>query len=375
AHAHALHSINHMAPLSRPVRLVAMAGRRAGQVERVAQELGFERWTTSWEEVVEAPDVHVVAALAPNDVHAAPMLAALEQGKAVLCEKPLARCGEEAGTMLEAAKAAGSTNCCAFNYRFVPAVRLARELVASGRMGRLRHFRAVYLQDWAASPQVPRTWRFQRSRSGSGAVGDYSHLVDLLHYLAGSPLSVSAEVSRFIHERPDPTGSGELLPVDVDDAYAAIIEVEGGVLASLEASRCATGWKGRQVIELNASEGSLWWDMEDLNRLHVFRLPDEAEGLGGFRDVLVTQPDHPFMQYWWAPGHILGWEHTFFHQWRDFLQAAVEGAAVGQHQAGFEDGYRAAVVCDAILEAAERGRRVPIPVPAAQTELEEAAGG
>ncbi|MGH8935938.1 MAG: Gfo/Idh/MocA family protein [Acidimicrobiia bacterium] len=358
-HAHALHSINHLAPLGKRAELVAIAGRRAEQVERVAGELGFARWTTDWRQVVADPEVEVVADLAPNDVHAGPILAALELSKPVLCEKPLGRDAEEASTMLAAARAAGVTHACAFNYRFVPAIRLAKEVVRSGRLGRVRHFRAAYLQDWAGSPQVGRSWRFERSRSGSGAVGDYSHIVDLLRYLAGEPRTVAAEVARFVDHRPDPGGSGRPLPVDVDDAYAAVLRLDGA-LATLEGSRCATGWKGGQLMEVNGSEGSLRWNMEDLNRLRVFRREDEEEGLGGFRDVLVTEPGHPFLEHWWAPGHILGWEATFIHQWRAFLQAVLEGRPVDGHQASFEDGYRAAVVCEAILASAQQGSRVEI---------------
>lgn len=360
AHAHALHTLNHIAPVGRRVRLVAIAGRRREQVEPLARTLGFERWATRWEEVVQDPEVEVVANLTPNDLHAAPSRMAFRLGKPVLCEKPLARDAPEARGMLEAARAAGVTHACAFNYRYVPAVRLARRLIGDGRLGEIRHFRAVYLQDWAASPALPHSWRFERARSGSGAVGDYSHLVDLLRYLAVEPSSVVAGVSRFIDARPDPTDPEARRPVDVDDAYAAVVQLAGGAQATLEASRCAAGWKGRQRIEINGSRGSLWWDMEDLNRLHVFLLEDEAQGVGGFRDVLVTQPEHPFMEHWWAPGHILGWEHTFVHQWREFLEAVLEGRPVAPDQADFVDGYRAAVICDAILASAESGQRVAV---------------
>jgi predicted dehydrogenase len=359
SHAHALHSINHLAPLEKTAELVAIAGRRADQVAGVARELGFARWTTDWRQVVADPEVEVVADLAPNDVHAGPILAALELGKPVLCEKPLGRDAQEARTMLDAARTAGVTHACAFNYRFVPAIRLAKEVVGSGRLGRIRHFRAAYLQDWAGSPEVGRNWRFERSRSGSGAVGDYSHIVDLMRYLAGEPRAVTAEVERFIDHRPDPGGSGQPLPVDVDDAYAAVLRLDGA-LATLEGSRCATGWKGGQLMEVNGSEGSLRWNMEDLNRLHVFTRKDEEEGLGGFRDVLVTEPGHPFLERWWAPGHILGWDATFVHQWRAFLQAVLENRPVSDHQASFQDGYRAAVVCDAILASAQQGSRIEI---------------
>jgi predicted dehydrogenase len=359
-HAHALHTINHVAPLARRIRLVAIAGRRPEQAERAARELGFDRSAPNWEAVVGDPQVTVVANLAPDVLHAPVSIAALRRGKPVLCEKPLARDPAEALAMVAAAEAAGVPSACGFNYRFVPAIRLAREIVAAGRLGRLRHFRAVYLQDWAASPLVARTWRFERRSTGSGAVGDHSHIIDLLRYLAGEPVSATGELGHFIRQRPDPFGSGELLPVEVEDAYAAALRLDNGALATLEASRVATGRKGRQVIELNGSDGSLWWDMEDLNRLHVFFTTEEATGLGGFRDVLVTQPDHPFMQHWWAPGHVLGWEHTFVHQWRAFLEAVLAGQPLAADQASFVDGYRAVQISAAILTAAAEGRRVAL---------------
>ena len=365
AHAHALHTLNHLGVLSRPIRLVSIAGRRLGALEATADVLGFERWTTSLDELLDDPDVEVVANLGSNDVHAPASIAALELSKHVLCEKPLARTTAEARNMLQAAEASGATHCCAYNYRSVPAIRLAREIVLSGRLGRLRHFRALYLQDWAASPSTPRSWRFEEAQH-NGAVADYSHIIDLLRFLVGEPLALTAQTMRFIEERPAPDRSGTLLPVEVEDAYAAVLELEGGAMATLEASRCATGWKGRQFLEINGSDGSLWWNMEDINRLHVFFAEDEREGLGGFRDILVTQPEHPYLDTWWGAGHVLGWEHTFAHLWRDFLAAAVEGQPSPVDQASFLDGYRATAICEAIIAAAETGTRTEIA-----RELEE----
>jgi len=342
AHAHALHTLNHLSPLGKRIRLVAMAGRHAGRVEPVARELGFERWTTSWEKLVEDPQVDVLANVSALEAHAAPSIAALELGKPVLCEKPLGADPEEAGRMFAAAEAAGVTHACGFNYRFVPAVRLAHETIASGRLGEPRHFRFLYLQDWMSAGDQPRL------SVDAGAVRDYAHLVDLLLHLGANPLSVSATIGRFMSE--------------AEDAFAAAFELAGGATATLEASRCATGWKGRQRIEVNGADGSVWWDMEDVNRLHVFFVKDEREGLGGFRDVLVTQPDHPLLAGWWTPGHVLGWDASFVHQWREFLQAVLEERPVLDTQASFEDGYRAAVLCEAILESGKEGRRIELSV-------------
>ena len=340
AHAHALHTLNHLRPLAKRIRLVTMAGRHADGVAAAAGELGFERWTTSWEELVEDPEVDVLANVSALEVHAAPSIAALELGKPVLCEKPLGADAAESGRMLAAAEEAGVTHACGFNYRFVPAVRLAYETIAAGRLGEPRHFRFLYLQDWKTAGDQPRL------SLDAGAVRDYAHLADLLFHFGAEPLSVSATTSRFVSE--------------AEDAYTAAFELAGGAAATLEASRCATGWKGRQRLEVNGSEGSLWWDMEDVNRLHVFFVQDEREGLGGFRDVLVTQPDHPFLAGWWTPGHVLGWEASFVNQWREFLQAVLEERPVPNTQASFEDGYRAAVLCEAILESGKEGRRIEV---------------
>jgi predicted dehydrogenase len=359
-HAHALRTIERVAPVGRDIRLVAIAGRNRDNTLAARTALGFERATTDWPEVVDDSAVDVVVNLASTDVHAAPCISALGAGKAVLCEKPLAGDVGSARAMRDAAASSGRLAACGFNYRFVPAVRLAREIISSGRIGEIRHFRAAYLQDWAASPSVVRSWRFTDTTRGNGAVGDYSHIVDLCRYLAGEPTGAVARTKLFIAERPDPNDASRRLPVSSEDWYAAVLQLESGACATLEGSRCASGWKGRQVVEAYGSEGALWWDLEDLNRLHVFTAADERAGLGGFRDVLVTQPDHPFMELWWAPGHILGWEHTFVHQWREFLVSLVDGADLSSHQASFEDGYRAAVVCDAISAAAGSGSAVDV---------------
>jgi predicted dehydrogenase len=359
-HAHALKTIERLAPVGREIRLVGVAGRNKEAISAARTALGFERAATEWAEIVDDPEVNVVVNLASTDAHAAPCIRALEAGKAVLCEKPLAGDVGSARAMRDAAAASGRPAVCGFNYRFVPAVRLAREIISSGRIGEIRHLRAAYLQDWASSPSVARSWRFTGTTRGNGVVGDYSHIVDLCRYLAGEPTWAVALAKVFIVERPDPHDASRRLPVDSEDWYAAVLQLESGACATLEGSRCASGWKGKQVVEVYGSEGALWWDLEDLNRLHVFTAADEEVGLGGFRDVLVTQPDHPFMELWWAPGHILGWEHTFVHQWREFLVSLVEGTDLSSHQASFEDGYRAAVVCGAISSSAEGGSAIDV---------------
>jgi len=343
AHGHALHTIGHVAPLARPIRLTALAARRRDEGEAMARDLGVERFTTDWADVVNDPRVDVVANLLGASAHREATEAALALGKPVLCEKPLGKDRFEARSMLAAAERAGVPAACGFNYRYVPAMRLARELIESGRLGETVQFRAVYIQDHAAG-RTP-----SRRPNGSRAVTDYAHIVDFLRYLGCEAEAVQATSAKLTEGGPD-----------VEDAYVAAIDLRGGGIASLEATRVAWGWKGRQVVEWNGTDGSLWWDMEDLNRLHVFYASDQADRTAGFRDVLVTQPDHPFLDMWWPPGHTIGWEHSFAHEWRDFLSAVIEQRPLSPEQASFEDGYQAAVLCDAIIASAAEGRRVRI---------------
>ena len=350
AHGHALHTLNHVNPIGRPIQLAALAARNPERGGAMARDLGIERFTTDWREVVDDPDIDVVAVLLGETAHREATEAALALGKPVLCEKPLGRDRFEAAAMVEAARRAGVHAAVGFNYRYMPAMRLAREIVDSGRLGRCLQFRAVYLQDHAAGT-VP-----SRKPNVSRAITDYCHIIDFMRYLGNEAEAVQAAAAKL---------TAADIGVDLEDAYVAAVELRGGGIASLEASRVAWGWKGRQGIEFNGTEGSLWWDMEDLNRLHVFYAADEADGTGGFRDVLVSQPEHPFMDMWWPPGHTVGWEHSFAHEWRDFLTAVIEDRPLPVEQASFEDGYQAALMCDAVITAATEKRRVTLDEMAA----------
>ncbi len=350
AHGHALHTIGHMSPLSRPVTLVALAARDPGRGRAMADELGIERFSTDWRDVVDDPRVDVVANLLGQSAHVEPTEAALALGKPVFCEKPLGIDRFEARRLVDAAADANVPAVTGFNYRYMPAMRLAREIVEAGRLGEALHFRAVYLQDHAAGATP------LRPHNGSHAVTDYIHLVDFMRYLGCEADAVQATMKKLTTFGPD-----------VEDAYVAAVDLRAGGLGSLEVSRVAWGWKGRQVIEFNGTTGSLWWDMEDLNRLHVFYSADEETGTGGFRDILVSQPDHPFMDLWWPPGHTIGWEHSFVHEWRDFLSAIIDERPISPEQATFEDGYEAALVCDAIALSSNEGRRVRIDELRAET--------
>jgi predicted dehydrogenase len=344
AHCHALLTLNHIRPLGRPIELTSLHGRTPANIDRLAAEFGFARSSTRWEDAIEDPEIDVVAVLTANTLHAPVARAALAANKAVFCEKPLALGQADAYDLARLAQESGQTVACGFNYRFHPAVMLMRELCREGRLGTIRHFRGVYLQDWAAQLSATRP-----NHSGAGSIGDYSHLIDLLIQLTGVPQAVTSEV----------TGFG----LTEDDAFAATVRLADGGTGTLEASRFALGHKGGQRIEVNGSLGSAWWEMDDPNRLHVFLQEDERDGLGGFRDVIVTEPGHPLMEGWWPPGHVLGWEHGFINQWRSFLEAFLAGRPVDERQANFTDGALVESVGDALILAAKESRRIEVEIP------------
>ncbi|MDQ6917855.1 MAG: Gfo/Idh/MocA family oxidoreductase [Candidatus Dormibacteraeota bacterium] len=362
AHVNAYRTLPYMIdPPPAVPRLVAIAGRDESALAAAAARYGFAGHYADWRQLVADPAVELLDNGGSNDIHAAPCIAAAEAGKHLLCEKPMARDAAEAKQMLDAARRAGVKHMVAFNYRFVPAVRLAYDLIHTGRLGEIRHFRAAYLQDWITDPEFPRTWRLAKETAGSGALGDLgSHIIDLARFLVGEPRSVMAMTKTFVEERPLPLGGGARGRVDVDDAFAAVIELEGGCLGTLEATRFALGRKNHQVFEVNGSLGSLSFNLERLNELNVHWPAGDAGGTGGWTEVLVTEPSHPFIANWWPPGHILGWEHTFVHEIAHLLDAIANDRPVEPLGATFEDGYRNAVICDAILQSAAEGRRVEL---------------
>jgi predicted dehydrogenase len=310
--------------------------------------------------LVEDREIQVFDNSAPNNLHAEPCIAAAQAGKHIICEKPLARSAEEAKRMLEAAREAGIVHMCAFNYRFVPAIRLMRDIIQAGRLGRIYHFRAQYLQEWITDPSFEMVWRLDVSEAGSGVLGDLgTHIIDLARFLVGEPASVSGVATTFIPERPTPDGGKA--HVDVDDAFEATVTFQNGAIGTLEASRFARGRKNHQVIEVNGEKGSLVFNLERLNELEVY-LPEEEneKDAQGFRQVLVTESFHPFYDVWWPQGHIIGWEHTFVHEIKHFFEAITQGKSITPDGADFEDGYKASVIADAILESSRSGRRVDI---------------
>ena len=364
AHSQGWRTAGHVFDLPlRPV-LAAVCGRDPGAVRAAADRLGWAATETDWRALIARDDVDLVDICTPGDSHAEIAVAALAAGKHVLCEKPLANTVEEAETMAEAAEAAaarGQVAMVGFNYRRVPAAALARKMVAEGRLGALRHVRVTYLQDWLVDREFPLTWRLRKETAGSGALGDLgAHIVDLAQYLAGERVTgVSAMTETFVRERPllagassglSAAGGGEVGPVTVDDAALFTGRFASGALASFEATRFATGRKNSLRIELNGEHGSLAFDLERLNELS-YHDGTEPDSYAGFRRILVTEPDHPYLEAWWPPGHGLGYEHTFVHQARDLVHAIADG---GQPLPSFADGLQVQRVLAAVEESAEK---------------------
>lgn len=363
AHANAYKKLPYIFwPPAAVPRLVSIAGRSEEAVATAAQRYGFSRHTTDWRDLISDPEIQLFDNGGPNNFHAEPCIAAAEAGKHIICEKPLGRTAAESKQMLDAVRKAGVKHACAFNYRFVPAIRQARLLIEQGALGRIYHFRARYLQEWIADPEFPMVWRLKKDIAGSGALGDLgAHIIDLARFLVGEPRSVNAITATFVKERPLGDGSGRRDTVDVDDAFASLVEFENGAIGTLEATRFATGRKNTNTFEINGSKGSISFNLERLNELEVYLTDAGPREARGFTDVLVTEAYHPFYSVWWPQGHIIGWEHTFVHELNHLIEAIVHNKTVEPYGATFEDGYKAAVICDAILQSAsENGARVPI---------------
>jgi predicted dehydrogenase len=377
AHSQAWRTVNRVFDLPLRVRMAAVCGRDEAKVAAAADTLGWDGHMTDWRALVARDDIDVVDVCTPGDSHAEITIAALAAGKHVLCEKPLANTVAEARAMVAAAELASASGVrvmCGFNYRRVPAVALLRDLVATGRLGEIRHVRAVYLQDWIVDPQFPLVWRLQRDKAGSGALGDIgAHIVDLTQYVTGQRITgVSALTETFVKERPLPGRSSGLAasvdgsgstgdgagpsspatgPVTVDDAALFLARLDGGAVATYEATRFATGRKNGLRVELNGSLGSAVFDLERLNELEFY----DATAPGpeqGFTRILVTEPEHPYLSAWWPPGHIIGYEHSFTHEMRDFVEAVATGA---DPVPSFADALQVQLVLDAVLRSAELG--------------------
>jgi predicted dehydrogenase len=359
-------------PLTPTMQVVC--GRDEARVSEAADRLGWAETETDWQRLVARPDIDLVDICTPGDTHAEIAIAALAAGKHVLCEKPLANTVAEAEEMAAAAERAAADGVRAmvgFTYRRVPAIALARRLVAEGRIGDIRHVRAQYLQDWIADPEAPLSWRLDKSKAGSGALGDIgAHIIDLTQHITGERITdVSGQLETFVKDRPVAAGdtagtlggggaSTERGPVTVDDAAVFIAHFTGGGLGVFEATRFATGRKNAIRIEINGSAGSLAFDFEDMNVLELFDAsePDET---AGFRRILVTEPGHPYTGSWWPPGHGLGYEHGFTHQVVDLVQAIADGS---DPSPTFADGLQVQRVLAAVETSSDTRSWQEIPV-------------
>ncbi len=359
AHSNAMLKIPHMMyPPPAIPKLVGIAGRNEAAVKEAAKRFGYANYYTDWRKMLENDAIQLFDNGGPNDAHAEPSILAAQAGKHVLCEKPLGRTAEESKEMWDAVAKTGVKHMVAFNYRFVPAIRQIRKIVESGALGQIYHFRAQYLQEWIMPHyNMPMIWRLQKAQAGSGALGDLgAHIIDLGRYLVGEISSVSAMTKTFIKERP--WGDGTMGTVDVDDAFVAAVEFENGAIGTLEATRYAGGRKNGNRFEINGEKGSISFNLERMNEMEVFWVGEEPKETQGFKNVLVSEPFHPWWENWWPQGHMIGWEHTFVHEITHLLDCIVNDKPVAPIGADFEDGYRCAVVCDAIVESATNKRQV-----------------
>jgi predicted dehydrogenase len=351
AHSNAWRQAPHFFDLPVDLHLKTICGRDKTGVVTAAKKFGWSQSETEWQTLLSDPAIDIVDICTPNDSHCEIAIAAARAGKAILCEKPLARTVAEARKMTGAVKRAGVVNMVCHNYRRIPAIALAKQMIERGEIGdRIFHCRARYAQDWIVDPKFPLVWRLQSDSAGSGALGDiFSHIVDLSRYLVGEFAAVCATMETFVKQRPEP-GARRLRKVTVDDAVTAIGRFQNGALFSLDATRFALGRKNSITLEINGSAGSVYFDLEEMNHLKFFSTRDPKDRQG-FRDIIVTEPSHPYMKQWWPPGHIIGYEQSFVHTIADFVESVANKKPV---QPDFADGLQTQRVLDAVLQSAHK---------------------
>ncbi len=361
AHSNAYLKVNHFFDLDyEPVRKVA-CGRDAEKVKAFADQWDYESTETDWRKAIERKDIDAVDICCPNNLHHDIAIAAAEAGKMILCEKPLAMNGAEGEEMCKAVEKAGVPNTVWYNYRRVPAVTLAKQLIDEGRLGKIFHYRAVFLQDWTISEELPQggqgLWRLDAAAAGSGVTGDLlAHCIDTALWLNGSISDVTAMTETFIKERVH-TATGKKQPVGIDDACAFLARFKNGSLATFESTRYARGHKALYTFEINGEHASIQWDLHDLHRLNYFDHRDDSI-VRGWRSVHVTDGDMPYMDKWWVPGLQIGYEHSFVHQAADFLENIAKNKPTAPT---FRDALETQHICDAVLKSAQSGSWEQVP--------------
>jgi predicted dehydrogenase len=356
AHSNAYRKVNHLFDLDYQPVLKAVCARDADKAKAFADRWGYESVETDWKKLLARKDIDAVDICTPNNLHKEIAIAAAKAGKMILCEKPLAMNVAEGEEMCRAVEAAKVPNIVWYNYRRVPAVTLAKKLIDEGKLGRIFHYRAVFLQDWTISADLPQggaaLWRLDAAAAGSGVTGDLlAHCIDTALWLNGKMSSVSAMTETFIKERKHNL-TGKVEKVGIDDACAFLGRFQNGSLAVFESTRYARGHKALYTFEINGEHASIQWDLHDLHRLNYFDHGDEGQ-VRGWRSIHVTDSDHPYMGKWWVPGLAIGYEHSFVHQVADFLEGVAKGQPVGPT---FRDALETQKVCDAVLESARSGR-------------------
>ncbi len=362
AHSHAYRDLPFFFNMEALPVMQAIAGRDEVAVKAAAQQMGWQSYETDWRRLIERDDIDVIDIVTPNNTHAEMAIAAARAGKHVICEKPLGMSVAEAERMLQAVQETGVVNVICHNYRFAPAVQFAKKLIDEGRLGRIYHIRATYLQDWIMDPQFPLVWRLRKEVTGSGAHGDIAaHIIDLARFLVGEFREVVGMMETFIKQRPlgEMTGGlhaqttqGALGEVDVDDASAFLARFESGAIGVFEATRFAAGNRNGNRFEINGEKGSIRWDLENMNNLQVY-LTDDEPGMQGFRTINCTEDVHPYAGAYWPAGHIIGYEHTFLNLFYEALQSVARGTGV---KPDFMDGLRNQQVLEAVERSVASGQ-------------------
>ncbi|MBO8163517.1 MAG: Gfo/Idh/MocA family oxidoreductase [Brevibacillus sp.] len=366
AHSHAFRDIPFFFDTEVVPVLKAIAGRDEQGVRQAAEKMGWDSYETDWRRLIERNDIDVIDIVTPNNTHAEIAIAAAKAGKHVICEKPLALTLEESVQMLEEVKKAGVVHMVCHNYRFAPAVQFAKKLIDQGRLGRIFHIRATFLQDWLMSPEFPLIWRLRKEVSGSGTLGDLgAHIIDLARFLVGEFDEVVGMMETFVKKRPlgemdmnlkGRAESGKWGEVNVDDASVFMARFENGALGVFEATRFSRGNRAGNRFEINGEKGSIRWDMENMNNLQVY-LEEDEPGLQGFRTINCTEVEHPFAGAYWPAGHIIGYEHTFINLLVEMMNGISRGFSPSPN---FEDGVRNQMVLEAVEQSVRTGKWVKL---------------